>query len=394
MEQTPLNLTGHQRKQTLFILYLTGFITMLGIGIITPVLPLYAHMIGATGFWIGAIFSVFALSRTIFMPFIGRLSDAGGRRKFILIGLAGYTLFSALYVPADNILFLTIVRFFHGMAAAMVYPIANAYVADLAREGEEGTTMGTFQSAAFLGMACGPLLSGVMVDLFSIQSAFFALAGLSLIALIICIVYLPEHHIPVRVIPPLRTVFFSSGMRIPVIFFFTYTAAYAACMVFLPVLAHTDQMAISEIGVLIFISSISMVIFQQLSGKYADTLNRYLLLAIGAGTMTISLLLFTMRGDFISFFIFSGLLGAGLGISLTTVSALAVIEGRKHGQGSVEGIINTAQGIGIIICPLILGLVMDTAGISMVFLIAAGVSGVMAVVMMRYAYQGLHIQPS
>ena len=165
-------------------------------------------------------------------------------------------------------------------------------------------------------------------------------------------------------------------------------------MVFLPVLAHTDQMAISEIGVLIFISSISMVIFQQLSGKYADTLNRYLLLAIGAGTMTISLLLFTMRGDFISFFIFSGLLGAGLGISLTTVSALAVIEGRKHGQGSVEGIINTVQGIGIIICPLILGLVMDTAGISMVFLIAAGVSGVMAVVMMRYAYQGLHIQPS
>jgi len=112
MEQSTLNLNDSRRARTLFILYLTGFTTMLGIGIITPVLPIYAQMIGATGFWIGAIFSVFALSRTIFMPFVGRLSDAGGRRKFILLGLAGYAFFSALYVPADNVLILTIVRFF------------------------------------------------------------------------------------------------------------------------------------------------------------------------------------------------------------------------------------------------------------------------------------------
>ena len=387
MEQSTLNLNDSRRARTLFILYLTGFTTMLGIGIITPVLPIYAQMIGATGFWIGAIFSVFALSRTIFMPFVGRLSDAGGRRKFILLGLAGYAFFSALYVPADNVLILTIVRFFHGMAAAMVYPIANAYVADMARVGEEGKTMGGFQSAAFLGMSFGPLLSGIMVDLLYVQSAFIALAGLSLTALIICIAYLPEYHVPMREIPPLRSVFFSRGMRVPIIFFFTYTAGYTAFMVFFPVLAHANQMTVSGIGALIFISSISTAVFQRLSGRYADLFDRHLVLSTGAGVMAVSLLLFTMSEGFLSFLLTSVLLGAGIGISLTTVSAMAVIEGRNLGQGSVEGVINTAQGIGIVISPLVLGLVMDFTGISMVFLTAAGVSGLMALAMMRFVYR-------
>lgn len=377
-----------QRKKILIILYLTGFITMLGIGIITPVLPIYAGMIGASGFWIGAIFSVFALSRTIFMPFIGRISDKRGRRRYILLGLAGYTLFSALYVPANDVVLLTIVRFFHGIAAAMVYPIANAYVADIAEEGEEGRVMGGFQSAAFLGMSCGPLISGVIVDLFTISSAFLALAVLSLITLIICIIFLPEYHVHIREIPSLRSVFFSKGMRIPIIFFFTYTAAYTVFVVFLPVLANTDKVSVSNIGALIFIASISMALFQRISGKYADTQNRYLLLSGGAGIMALSLILFPMRDDLMFLLLFSALLGSGLGISLTTVSAMAVIEGRRLGQGGVEGVINTAQGIGIVVSPVVFGLIMDASNVSMVFLIAAAVSGVMALVMLLPFYFG------
>jgi len=103
--------------------------------------------------------------------------------------------------------------------------------------------------------------------------------------------------------------------------------------------------------------------------------------------MAVSLLLFTMSEGFLSFLLTSVLLGAGIGISLTTVSAMAVIEGRNLGQGSVEGVINTAQGIGIVISPLVLGLVMDFTGISMVFLTAAGVSGLMALAMMRFVYR-------
>lgn len=380
-------LSWNQKQRTLIILYLIGFTTMLGIGIITPILPLYAQMIGATGLWIGMIFSVFAFSRTIFMPFIGRLSDSTGRRRFLLIGLAGYSLFSLLYIPAVDVVSLTIVRFFHGIAAAMVYPIANAYVADMAGIGEEGRVMGGFQSAALLGMSFGPLLGGTLVDLFTIDGAFLSLGGLALIAFILSLIILPEYHAPIRDVPPLKVVFFSKGMRIPILFFFCYTAAYTVFIVFLPVLGSVDHLAMTHIGLLIFIASLSMAAAQRFSGQMTDTVNRHQVLAAGAGGMALALLLMTLSHDLLMLTFSSFLLGTSLGMSLTAVSALAVIEGRELGQGSVEGVINTAQGIGIMICPIIFGLIMDTAGITVVFITAAIISAGMAFIMAMYGFK-------
>jgi len=65
------------------ILALSVFSSMLGIGIIAPLLPLYAENMGATGIWVGIIFAGFSISRVIFLPVIGRLSDRSGRKLFI-----------------------------------------------------------------------------------------------------------------------------------------------------------------------------------------------------------------------------------------------------------------------------------------------------------------------
>jgi len=70
-------------KKTFPILALSVFSSMLGVGIISPLLPLYAENLGATGIWLGIIFSSFSISRTVFMPIIGRLSDRRGRKIFL-----------------------------------------------------------------------------------------------------------------------------------------------------------------------------------------------------------------------------------------------------------------------------------------------------------------------
>jgi MFS family permease len=79
------------------ILFISVFASMLGLGIVVPLLPYYADTLGATGIGIGLIFSGFALSRAIFMPLIGRYSDRMGRKYFILIGLGLFTLLSDVY---------------------------------------------------------------------------------------------------------------------------------------------------------------------------------------------------------------------------------------------------------------------------------------------------------
>ncbi|MDD3573882.1 MAG: MFS transporter, partial [Methanospirillum sp.] len=89
-------------------LYVAVFSTMLGIGIVVPLLPKFAETLGASGFGIGMIFSSFALSRAITMPFFGRYSDVFGRRRFIITGLFLYAIFSLLYIPAGSVLELSV----------------------------------------------------------------------------------------------------------------------------------------------------------------------------------------------------------------------------------------------------------------------------------------------
>jgi len=85
-------------KKIFNTLFIAVFVSMIGAGIIVPLLPIYAKNLGATGIWLGIIFSGFALARLIFMPIIGKISDRKGRKKFIVFGLLGYSVTSLLYL--------------------------------------------------------------------------------------------------------------------------------------------------------------------------------------------------------------------------------------------------------------------------------------------------------
>ena len=114
-------------KKIFPILALSIFSSMLGIGIISPILPLYAENLGATGVWLGVIVAGFSISRTVIVPFAGRLSDLKGRKLLLAIGLLAYTIISIGYIWADSIASLVLIRLLHGIGAGLVGPIAQAY---------------------------------------------------------------------------------------------------------------------------------------------------------------------------------------------------------------------------------------------------------------------------
>ncbi|MFC1992900.1 MFS transporter [Chloroflexota bacterium] len=179
-------------KKVFPVLALSIFSSMLGSGIIAPLLPLYAENLGATGIWIGVIFTGFSISRTIFIPIMGRLSDRNGRKPFICIGLLIYAITSLGYIWADSVLQLTFVRLIQGASAGMILPIAQAYVGDISPEREEGRWMGYFNAAFFTGFGLGPLMGGALTDHFGMTIAFSTMAGLNLLAFLIALSLLPE----------------------------------------------------------------------------------------------------------------------------------------------------------------------------------------------------------
>ncbi|MCK5423342.1 MAG: MFS transporter, partial [Deltaproteobacteria bacterium] len=166
------------KKKIFFVLFISIFSCMLGVGIIVPILPIYAETLGATGFWLGAIFAGFSLARSISMPIVGRFSDRMGRKRFISFGLLVYTLSSLGYIYASSALALVIVRIIQGFSSAMIIPISMAFIADISPAEKEGSYMGIFTIALFLGFGCGPILGGFTKDLIGMQADFLIMGGL------------------------------------------------------------------------------------------------------------------------------------------------------------------------------------------------------------------------
>src|ERR1035437_5404572 len=61
------------------VLYVSVFVAVMGISMVTPLLPVYAERLGATGAWIGLTFSIFAVTQAITSPFVGRASNERAR---------------------------------------------------------------------------------------------------------------------------------------------------------------------------------------------------------------------------------------------------------------------------------------------------------------------------
>src|SRR5215510_1151358 len=194
----------------LFVLAVAIFCTMLGNGIVVPFLPLYAQQFGAASLGAGILFSAHSAPRTFLLPLIGTASDRVGRRAFLLAGVLFYALSAVAFLLANSLSALLLIMAFQGVATAMVQPVSMAYVGDLTPKGKEGAYSGYINTAFLGGVAGGPLLGGVIKDLFNMQASFLALGALSLLAFLLMFFFLPDtaRHATTKnaITPPLREV--------------------------------------------------------------------------------------------------------------------------------------------------------------------------------------------
>src|SRR4051812_33646978 len=109
---------------TLLILSLAVFVTMVGNSMVIPFLPLYVQQFGVSEFGAGLLFSVHAATRIVILPFVGSLSDRWERKTFLLVGVLCYTLSSLAYIPAGDLWSFILIMIVHGIATAVVHPIA------------------------------------------------------------------------------------------------------------------------------------------------------------------------------------------------------------------------------------------------------------------------------
>jgi MFS transporter, DHA1 family, multidrug resistance protein len=360
------------RMRIFSVLAFAIFVSMLGLGIIVPVLPLYAKTLGANGVWLGAIFAGFAISRSVFMPFVGRLSDKTGRKAFISTGLLLYGLSCFGFIYATDYVTLFCVRILQGFCSAMIVPIAQAYVGEIAPPERVGSYMGQFNVAIFCGMGFGPFIGGCIHDYFG-MNADFVLMGLGCaISFLLVMIFLPSAK-KEQVLHKTEPLAYGALLKLRQVqgilcFRFINALLRGAVMSFLPILAST-RLGLNgfQIGLAVSTGVLVTSFLQYPCGRLADRFNRKTLLLSGNLLYALAIALFPLAPNFallmaISFF--SGMLAA---VPLPAATALIVEEGKKYGMGSLIALFNVAMSLGLGGGPLLCGLVYDVFGLSYVF---------------------------
>jgi len=355
-----------QEIKTFCILFFAVLTALTGVGIVVPLLPVYARDIGASGFYIGMIFGVFSIARTAFIPYFGRSSDRRGRKPFILGGLIGYAAVAVALYFTTNVTMLISIRFVQGFFSAMMMPVLQAYVGDITPDGREGLTMGIFNLATFVGLGMGPLLGGVISDHWSLQAAFASMGALALTGFFLSAFGLP----PTRREKAFRHYTAPTAWRHllrdrETLGLFTFRMAYTTCIGiiwgFLPIFADQSlHISRSAIGALIMTGVMVSGVIHVPMGYLSDHVRKPLMVATGGILASIGVLSFIWDQTLTGMLLSSGVFGLGGGIAMPALMGMAVNKGaRARAMGSIMALLTLGHSIGMMTGALMAGLLMD-----------------------------------
>ena len=353
---------------------------------VSPLLPVYARELGASGVWLGLTFSVFAIVQTFVGPFAGRLSDRYGRKPFIVAGLLIYLVAALGYLTATSFYQVIAFRAFSGLGTSLIFSVARAYVGDMTPKGQEGRWLGVFATADIIGFGTGPLVAGVFREFIGFKSVFVAMAAMMGLSATILLFWLPRHS-PQEILrradrklygAPL-TVSFATALRDRLVLAVTthqglLSLSMGASFSFLA-LRLEEGLGIGPllIGIAFATQDITGGLAQPIFGRMADRYSRRALVSIG---LLVNAALLACVGIVPSYWLMVVVLmsmGASGAISQVASGAIQVLAGRRVGMGTELGLGSASNGAGIVIGSVVSGFIVDAQGLAAAFFLGGAV---------------------
>ena len=144
------------------------------------------------------VYSGYLLSLSALLILAGALTDAYGRRRMFLAGLAGFVITSTLCGLARNLEALVVLRVLQGVAGAFLVPGSLALIAAAFRGPMQSRAYGVWSAAASGTTLLGPALGGILVDTISWRVAFFINIPVAAVAFYAAWRHVPESRAEVR----------------------------------------------------------------------------------------------------------------------------------------------------------------------------------------------------
>ena len=207
----PLDWPVAQKWIVTAALSVTGFNRIMVSTIMAPALPTISNELQ-----LGSVQTVMALSiyvlATAFSPLlIGPLSEVYGRAGPMHASNIFFLIFNILCGFVPNGATLITARFFAGLGAGAIYPLAAGVLGDLWPPEKRGVSLSVYLLIPLLGAAVGPIIGGFVEQYSTWRWCFWSTSVLQLISIVVCFMCYRETHYPTirrrqeqRLLPPVQ----------------------------------------------------------------------------------------------------------------------------------------------------------------------------------------------
>ena len=320
--------------------------------------------------------SLLYISYLIVGIFIGFLADQLGKRKiFVVLGSFGSIIFFFLMTIAPNYEILLLFRFCQGSFTVMAWQVLMTLVLDLSSDKDRGKFSGVFGIFLALAMGLGPMIGGMMANV-GVFIPYYIAIGANLIVLLVSLTLLSEPtHLKRR--PTIKenlTIYREvPQIVIPGLFNFVDRLHMGFITFILPYFIQQVLGGGPELrGMVMGIYALPFIILQYPIGKASDKHGRFKFLIVGSISYGLILSVIGYIGSFslgtliISFLI----LGIFAGITGPPSMALVgdIVDEKDTAIGM--GFFNFVGNVGIIMGPVIGGMLIDYTNFIVAFFIA------------------------
>ncbi len=141
---------------------------------------------------IGIIIAVYPAVWGIGQLFTGKMADHFSKKLMLFWGMLLQGIALILFIWASSLINYILLAAILGLGTAMVYPTFLATIAENTHPLDRAKSIGTFRLWRDLGYAIGAILTGIIADLYNVNTAIIFIGGLTILSALIIVFRMSE----------------------------------------------------------------------------------------------------------------------------------------------------------------------------------------------------------
>jgi DHA1 family multidrug resistance protein-like MFS transporter len=367
-----------------------------------PVLPLFVKSLSGSDAVIGLIAAISPAAGILFSFPVGILADRWGKKRLLVTAAFVFLVAPLLYLVVSQPYWLIPIRFFHGIATAILGPVASAFIVSSYPE-SKGEKLGLYSSATLIGRTLAPLIGGALITAFlflggtlSYRAVYAAAFLLGIPVLILALTLKSENRAGGSGIRRPTLADFGKGLAdfarnrrlfsTSLVEMATYFA-FGCMETYLPVLLSSRGVPAYQIGLIFSLQILAIALTKPLFGKLADTVDRRIQILFGIIFLAAFIAAVPLFSGTIEVAVVGILFGLAMSVSTVATSTYVADVAKQESLGASLGALSSIMDIGHSSGPFVAGVVITATTMAGGFLASGVVCALAALLFALFAFR-------